>query len=104
ACALRLERTCLGLLRGPRLDGRDRPLELALHGFARTAKERTTMTDTTETSSEQPAKKLGRPRKADPQRVDYHQLDTLLVMGEMRVDADRGPVTEYPSYRELAKR
>lgn len=25
-------------------------------------------------------------------------------MGEMRVDAERGPVTEYPSYRELAKR
>lgn len=62
------------------------------------------MTDTTQTSAEQPAKKLGRPRKADPQRVDYHQLDTLLVMGEMRVDAERGPVTEYPSYRELAKR
>lgn len=62
------------------------------------------MTDTDQTSAEQPAKKLGRPRNADPQRVDYHQLDTLLVMGEMRVDAERGPVTEYPSYRELAKR
>ena len=44
------------------------------------------------------------PAKADPQRVDYHQLDTLLVMGELRVDPERGPVTEYPSYRELAKR
>ena len=62
------------------------------------------MTDTTEANAAQAAKKLGRPRKADPQRVDYHQLDTLLVMGEMRVDAERGPVTEYPSYRELAKR
>lgn len=62
------------------------------------------MTDTTQENTEQTAKKLGRPRKADPQRVDYHQLDTLLVMGEMRVDAERGPVTEYPSYRELAKR
>lgn len=62
------------------------------------------MTDTTQANSAQTAKKLGRPRKADPQRVDYHQLDTLLVMGEMRVDAERGPVTEYPSYRELAKR
>jgi hypothetical protein len=62
------------------------------------------MTDTTEANAAQSAKKLGRPRKADPQRVDYHQLDTLLVMGEMRVDAERGPVTEYPSYRELAKR
>lgn len=62
------------------------------------------MTDTTEASAAQAAKKLGRPRKADPQRADYHQLDTLLVMGEMRVDAERGPVTEYPSHRELAKR
>lgn len=62
------------------------------------------MTDTTEANTAQAAKKLGRPRKADPQRVDYHQLDTLLVMGELRVDAERGPVTEYPSYRELAKR
>ncbi len=61
------------------------------------------MTDTTEANAAQAAKKLGRPRKADPQRVDYHQLDTLLVMGEMRVDAERGPVTEYLSYRELAK-
>jgi hypothetical protein len=61
------------------------------------------MNDTTQANTEQPAKKLGRPRKADPQRVDYHQLDTLLVMGEMRVDPERGPVTEYPSYRELAK-
>lgn len=62
------------------------------------------MSDTAEANAAQTAKKLGRPRKADPQRVDYHQLDTLLVMGEMRVDAERGPVTEYPSYRELAKR
>ena len=52
------------------------------------------MTDTTQENTEPTAKKLGRPRKADPQRVDYHQLDTLLVMGEMRVDAERGPVTE----------
>lgn len=62
------------------------------------------MTDMTQASAAQAAKKLGRRKKADPQRVDYHQLDTLLVMGELRVDADRGPVTVYPSYRELAKR
>lgn len=33
------------------------------------------MTDTTEANAAQTAKKLGRPRKADPQRVDYHQLE-----------------------------
>lgn len=49
-------------------------------------------------------KPLGRPRRADPQRVDYHQLDTLLVMGELQNDAERGPITVYPSYRDLAKR
>jgi hypothetical protein len=62
------------------------------------------MTDMTQANAAQTTKKLGRPKKADPQRVDYHQLDTLLVMGELRVDPERGPVTEYPSYRELAKR
>jgi hypothetical protein len=34
------------------------------------------MTDTTETNAAQAAKKLERPRKADPQRVDYHELSS----------------------------
>lgn len=62
------------------------------------------MSDTTQANTEQTAKKLGRPRKADPQRVDYHQLDTLLVMGEMRVDAERGPVCPGPLPIEVDSR
>ena len=52
-----------------------------------------------------PPKKIGRPRKGDPQRIPYAELDKLLVFGEV-VDGEDGggPVVSYPSYRELARR
>lgn len=64
-----------------------------------------TMADTTKTATAKSTKKLGRPKKADPPRVSYHELDRLLVFGEV-VDEGNGlgPVTRYPSYRELAGR
>ena len=60
----------------------------------------------TPTATEERKKKLGRPKKCDPPRVDYHAIDQLLVMGELQPDdgTGRGPTTFYPSYRELAKR
>jgi len=48
---------------------------------------------------------LGRPRKADPPRVAYHELDRILVMGEVVDDGEgHGPKTVYPSYRDLGAR
>lgn len=52
-----------------------------------------------------PGRPLGRPRKADPPRVAYHELDRILVMGEVVDDGQgHGPKTVYPSYRDLAAR
>ncbi|MDH5672809.1 MAG: hypothetical protein OEZ06_11710 [Myxococcales bacterium] len=52
-----------------------------------------------------PPKKIGRPRKREPQRIPHAELDKLLVFGEV-VDGEdgSGPVVSYPSYRELARR
>jgi hypothetical protein len=52
-----------------------------------------------------PPKKIGRPRKGEPQRIPYAELHKLLVFGEV-VDGEDGggPVISYPSYRELARR
>lgn len=63
------------------------------------------MADTTKTPTAKSTKNLGRPKTADPPRVSYHDLDRLLVFGEV-VDKGNGmgPVTKYPSYRELAAR
>ncbi len=60
---------------------------------------------TPEPTSTNTAKKPGRPRKADPPRIAYHELDRLLVFGEV-VDAGdgHGPATQFPSYRDLARR
>jgi hypothetical protein len=63
------------------------------------------MTTTTKTTLPAPTKKTGRPKKADPPRVAYHELDRLLVFGELVDDGTgRGPATVFPSYRDLAKR
>lgn len=63
------------------------------------------MTNTTMTPTAKPTKKLRRPKKADPPRVSYHDLDRLLVFGEVVDEGNgMGPVTKYPSYRELAAR
>lgn len=64
------------------------------------------MSDMNQTASGQAKKKIGRPKKSEPPRADYHAIDTLLVMGELRPDdgTGRGPTTVYPSYRDLAKR
>jgi len=63
------------------------------------------MTANTETQPHHTPKKLGRPKKADPPRIAYHELDRLLVFGDI-VDGEdgRGPAIHYPSYRDLAKR
>ena len=64
-----------------------------------------TMADTTKTPTAKSTKKLGRPKKADPPRVSYHDLDRLLVFGEVVDEGNgMGPVTKYPSYRELRRR
>jgi hypothetical protein len=53
----------------------------------------------------QTPKKGGRPKKADAPRIVYHELDRLLVFGELVDDGTgRGPATIYPSYRQLAER
>jgi len=63
------------------------------------------MADTTKTPTAKSTKKLGRPKKADPPRISYHELDRLLVFGEVIDEGNgMGPVTKYPSYRELAAR
>jgi len=63
------------------------------------------MTTTASPSSQTTPKKTGRPKKADPPRIAYHELDRLLVFGELVDDGSgRGPATVFPSYRELAKR
>lgn len=50
-------------------------------------------------------KKNGRPRKGDGPKVNYEELDRLLVLGDL-VDATDGgePAVSFPSYREIARR
>jgi len=52
----------------------------------------------------EPDKKGGRPRKVDGPKVNYQQLDRLLVFGELVESGSAEPVVVYPSYRALAKR
>lgn len=64
-----------------------------------------TMMDKSKAVGAQVTKRMGRPKNADMPRISYHDLDRLLVFGEMVDDGDGfGPVTRYPSYRELAAR
>jgi hypothetical protein len=52
-----------------------------------------------------PAKKNGRPLKNDPPRLPHHEVDRLLVHGELIEGEDGAPPTVvYPSYRDLARR
>lgn len=47
----------------------------------------------------------GRPRKGEPPRVPYEEVDRLLVYGEVVTTEDgQGSKVVYPSYRELALR
>lgn len=50
-------------------------------------------------------RKSGRPRKGDPPRVPYEDLDRILVFGEV-VECEDGENTtvHFPSYRDLARR
>jgi hypothetical protein len=49
-----------------------------------------------------PRRRPGRPRKGEGPRVNYVELDQILVFGEPHPDAIGG--ISYPSYRELATR
>ena len=50
-------------------------------------------------------RKTGRPRKSDPPRVPYEELDRILVFGEVVETEDgAGNTVVYPSYRDLARR
>jgi len=51
-----------------------------------------------------PSAKRGRPKRADPPRVDYKLLDKLLVIGEPALGPDGEWKLHYPSYRDLADR
>lgn len=51
-----------------------------------------------------PEKKGGRPRKVDGPKVNYQQLDRLLVFGELVESGEAEPAVVFPSYRALAKR
>lgn len=50
-------------------------------------------------------RKSGRPRKGEPPRVPYEDVDRLLVFGEVVPTEDgHGTTVVYPSYRDLALR
>ena len=52
-----------------------------------------------------PRRRPGRPPKGDAPRIDYAELDRLLVFGEQVPCEDgSGTMKSYPSYRELAVR
>jgi hypothetical protein len=57
------------------------------------------------TGEPRPPRKNGRPRKGDGPRVNYQELDRLLVLGELAIPDNGGePAVFFPSYREIAKR
>jgi len=59
----------------------------------------------TKKNTDAEAKKNGRPRKGDGPKVNYDELDRMLVLGELVPSPDGGePAVNYASYRELAKR
>jgi hypothetical protein len=48
---------------------------------------------------------MGRPRKSEAPRIDYQQVDRLLVFGEVvPADDGKGTAVYFPSYRELGER
>ena len=50
-------------------------------------------------------RKPGRPKKGEPPRVPYEELDRILVFGEVVTCEDGESTTiHYPSYRDLARR
>ena len=50
-------------------------------------------------------RKNGRPRKGDPPRVPYEEVDLILVHGEIvQTEDGKGSTVVYPSYRDLARR
>ncbi len=50
-------------------------------------------------------RRTGRPRKGEPPRISYEELDRLLVFGEVvPVENGEGTTVVYPSYRDLARR
>ena len=55
--------------------------------------------------SPEPRRKAGRPPKGDAPRINYAELDRLLVFGEQVACEDgNGTTTSFPSYRELGAR
>lgn len=49
-------------------------------------------------------RKGGRPRRGDGPKMPYHEVDRLLVEGELVVGADGAETRVWPSQREVAKR
>jgi len=47
-------------------------------------------------------RRTGRPRRGEGPRINYDELDRVLVFGEPGKDG--GPAVRYPTYRELALR
>ncbi|MGE0322276.1 MAG: hypothetical protein AB7S68_08230 [Polyangiaceae bacterium] len=60
------------------------------------------MTPIAATEPNPKGRKGGRPRKADPPRIRYDELDHLLVYGELIEREGREPEIRYPTYRQLA--
>ncbi len=63
------------------------------------------MPHATKAQPSKPAKANGRPCKNDPGRVPYHEVDRLLVFGQV-IEGATGepPIVVYPSYRDLGRR
>ena len=63
------------------------------------------MPHATKAQPTKPAKANSRPRKNDPGRVPYHEVDRLLVFGQV-IEGATGepPIVVYPSYRDLGRR
>lgn len=59
------------------------------------------MTDTSGNSG----RRSGRPRKSEPPRLPYDEVDRLLVFGEVvQTESGESTTVVYPSYREIARR
>ena len=59
------------------------------------------MTDTSGNSG----RRSGRPRKSEPPRLPYDEVDRLLVFGEVvKTESGESTTVVYPSYREIARR